>query len=90
MIIYGFLVLITGLVIMHVAVYKMVKVINNGCSPEKQIPKWHAFVSPFKGAVITSYREFTNSGPLYKLIKLCWILLALGFVMVIGSRFMAS
>jgi hypothetical protein len=89
MIIGGFLVLIATLVIMHIAVYKMINVVNKDRLSEKPIPRYYAFIHFLQGDAIELYRKSHKDGPLYKLLKLCWIFFAVGFVMVIGSHSMA-
>ena len=89
MIIGGFLVLFFTLVVMQVAVYKMVGVLNEDRPLESRIPRWQAFIHFYSNDVINLYRKSHKDGPLYKLLKLCWIFLAVGFVMVIGSYFVA-
>jgi hypothetical protein len=89
MIIGGFAVLAVGLVMGQIAVYKMITSLNNDGPLERRIPRWHAFVHFYSNDVINLYRRSHSDGPLNMLLKVCWIFLALGFVMVIGSHFVA-
>jgi hypothetical protein len=83
----GFSALVTSLGLMFIVGYRMLQVINKDRSPSDRIPAWHLFVRLYSNDIINAYRKSHRGTTLNKLFGLNWIVLAVGFLMVIGSRY---
>jgi hypothetical protein len=83
----GFAILLVGLILGFVTVYKMLNVINKDRSPQDRFSEWQIFVGIYSADITQTYRKSHKGEPLNKLYGSVWILLGFGFLMVIGSYF---
>ena len=85
----GFSLMIAGIGVGFITVYMMIGVNNEERPSDFKTPKWHAFVRFLSNDAISLYRRSHHDGPLHNSLKVCRILLGVGFVMVISARCMA-
>ena len=82
----GFLLFMSGVVASNVAVVRMMKVVNSGCSPAERIAPWRVIghgAAMYKPA--EKYRAKYPAGPLNRELKVAYWLCGIGGVMLFGS-----
>jgi hypothetical protein len=83
----GLAALFISLAMIWLAVVLMIRDVNRNSGPDGKIP-WYASLPRMQpNNLFDRYKAVESNGPSYRLYQLGWIVFGIGFVSVMGSKF---